>query len=251
MIGAIIGDIVGSRFEFDNVKTKNFDLFAPYCDFTDDTICTVAVADAILNNKEYKESMIKWCRLYPHQTGGYGGSFAKWIFSDNPKPYNSYGNGSAMRVSPVGWLFDRDLIADEAKSSAMITHSHPEGVLGAVIVAECVYLARSGYSKEEISNFVSDFYVYLKMPSPFSNPFDETCLNAVPVAISCFLESNSFEETIRNAIIVGGDSDTIAAIAGSIAEPFFGVPNWIRENAMDFLDEPIISIIKQFEYEKR
>lgn len=251
MIGAIIGDIVGSRFEFDNVKTKNFNLFDPYCDFTDDTICTVAVADAILNNKEYKESMIKWCRLYPHPTGGYGGSFAKWIFSDNPKPYNSYGNGSAMRVSPVGWLYSKDNIITGAIESARITHSHPEGIQGAIVVAMCVYMARSNYSKEKISSFVTDFYGKLEMPELFSNPFDETCSNAVPVAISCFLESNNFEETIRNSILVGGDSDTIAAIAGSIAEPFFGIPDWIKESAMTYLPEDMKKIIKQFEYEKR
>ncbi len=250
MIGAIIGDIVGSRFEFSNLKETSFDLFTSECDYTDDTICTIAVADAILNKKGYQESMLDWCRKYPEPMGGYGGSFAKWIFSDNPKPYNSYGNGSAMRVSPVGWLYSKDSIITGAIESARITHSHPEGVLGAMIVAKCVYLARSGYPKEEISNFVNDFYVYLKMPPPFSNPFDETCLNAVPVAISCFLESNSFEETIRNAILVGGDSDTIAAIAGSIAEPFFGIPDWIKESAMIYLPEDMRKVIKQFDNEK-
>lgn len=250
MIGAIIGDIVGSRFEFNNLKETSFDLFTPECDYTDDTICTIAVADAILNKKGYQASMLEWCRKYPEPMGGYGGSFAKWIFSSNPEPYNSYGNGSAMRVSPIGWLYGRDNIITGAIASARITHSHPEGIQGAIVIAMCVYMARSNYSKEKISSFVTDFYGNLKMPDMFSNPFDETCFNAVPVAVSCFLESNSFEETIRNSILVGGDSDTIAAIAGSIAEPFFGIPDWIKECAMTYLPEDMKKIIKQFDNEK-
>lgn len=250
MIGAIIGDIVGSRFEFNNVKKTSFDLFVPECDFTDDTICTIAVADAILNKKDYQESVLDWCQRYPNPKGGYGGRFAQWIFSNNPKPYNSYGNGSAMRVSPVGWLFNLGDIVSEAIKTARITHNHPEGFHGAIVVAMCVFMARTNYSKDKISSFVSDFYGNLKMPPMFSNPFDETCQNAVPVAVSCFLESNSFEETIRNAVLVGGDSDTIAAIAGSIAEPYFGIPEWIKESAMEYLDYPIKTIIKQFDNEK-
>lgn len=248
MIGAIIGDIVGSRFEFNNTTTQDFELFTDECDFTDDTICTVAIADAILNNKSYKDSLQEWCRRYPHPTGGYGASFCRWVFSDAPQPYNSFGNGSAMRVSPVAWLFnDRDRIDREASKSAEVTHNHPEGIKGAQVIANCIYILRNGGTKEHIRLLAKAEYGKIPEYAPFSNPFDESCMNAVPVAISCFLESTDFEDAIRKAVIVGGDSDTIGAIVGSLAEAYYiGIPEDMFIAAMSYLPQDMIDIIKQF-----
>lgn len=246
MLGAIIGDIVGSRFEFDNTKTETFDLFAPSCGFTDDTICTVAVADAIMNGKNYETSVLEWCRRFPCPKGGYGGSFANWIRSSSPQPYGSYGNGSAMRVSPVGWLFD-DLqkVSDEAAQTAQITHSHPEGIKGAVTIAACVFMLRSGATKADIKAYAEQQYT-LPQYVPFSNPFNQSCMNAVPVSLACFLASTSFEDAIRKAVIVGGDSDTIGAITGSLAEAHYGIPASIKQTALDYLPSEQKSIVSQF-----
>ncbi len=247
MLGAIIGDIAGSRFEFNNTKSAQFDLFAPGCSFTDDTICTVAIADAILNGRGYKESVMNWCRKYPRPMGGYGGSFAAWVQSDDPKPYYSFGNGSAMRVSPVGWLFYDDMNVEvEAARTAEITHNHPEGIRGAQVVALCVFMLRNGFPKEHVERFANREYGVLPEYRPFSNPFDETCMNAVPIAISCFLSSTDFEDAIRKSIIVGGDSDTIGAITGSLAEAHYGIPAEMRARAMSYLPKDMTRIVEQF-----
>ena len=247
MLGAIIGDIVGSRFEFNNTKSESFKLFTDECSFTDDTICTVAVADAILNGKSYQDSIHGWCRKYPHPMGGYGGSFARWMQSDNPEPYNSFGNGSAMRVSPVGWLFnDETEVEFEAAKSAEVTHDHPEGIKGAQVIAMCIYLLRNGADKPYIEQFVRNEYGAIPTPHPFSNPFDETCMNAVPVSVYCFLQSKDFEDAIRRAMIIGGDSDTIGAITGSLAEAYYGIPEPIKEAAMSYLSSDMRKIVEQF-----
>ncbi len=251
MLGAIIGDIVGSRFEFSNVRSDNFLLFTKDCDFTDDTICTVAVADAILNKKSYQSSMQEWCKKYPNPMGGYGGSFVRWVHSENPQPYNSWGNGSAMRVSAVGWLFnDTKSIEREATKSAEITHSHEEGIKGAVTIAKCIYMLRNGASKEVIKAFVESLYGTLPRFRYFSNPFNESCMNAVPVSVACFLASEDFESAIRNAILVGGDSDTIGAITGSLAEAYYIMNNEMRDTALSYLPDDIKLIVKQFELRK-
>lgn len=247
MLGAITGDIAGSRFEFNNAKTTDFDLFTKECSFTDDTICTVAVADAILNGKSYQAGIHGWCRKYPHPMGGYGGSFARWVHSDNPQPYNSFGNGSAMRVSPAGWLFNNEIrVRDEATKSAEVTHNHPEGIKGAQVIALCIYFLRNGADKPYIEQFVRREYGAIPAPEPFSNPFDETCMNAVPVSVSCFLQSNDFEDAIRRAIIIGGDSDTIGAITGSLAEAHYNIPETVREAALSYLPDDMKKIINQF-----
>lgn len=248
MIGAIIGDIVGSRFEFNNTKTTDFELFTSECSFTDDTICTVAIADAILTGKSYRDSVHDWCRKYPHPMGGYGGSFARWVASNNPQPYNSFGNGSAMRVSPIGLYFDNEFgdVLNEAKKSAEITHDHPEGIKGAKVISYCIYAMRNGYTKKDIKSYVCDEYGKLPKFKPFSNPFDETCMNAVPVSVSCLLASSSFEEAVRNAVVVGGDSDTIGAITGSLAESLYGVPGYIKDIAMSYLPDEMKNIIIRF-----
>lgn len=248
MIGAIIGDIVGSRFEFNNAKTTDFKLFTSECSFTDDTICTVAIADAILTGKSYRDSVHDWCRKYPHPMGGYGGSFARWVASDNPQPYNSFGNGSAMRVSPIGLYFDNEFgdVLNEAQKSAKITHDHPEGIKGAQVIAMCVWMMRKGYTKADMKSYVESEYGSIPKFVPFSNPFDETCMNAVPVSVSCVLNSTSFEDAIRNAMIVGGDSDTIGAITGGIAEAMYGVPNYIKHFALPYLPNEMQKVVERF-----
>lgn len=247
MLGAIIGDIVGSRFEFNNTKSESFKLFTKECSFTDDTICTVAVADAILNKKSYKDSIHAWCRNYPHPMGGYGGAFARWVQSDNPEPYNSFGNGSAMRVSPVGWLFnDKTEVKYEAAKTAEVTHDHPEGIKGAQIIALCIYLLRNGADKSYVEQFVRREYGPILTPHPFSNPFDETCMNAVPVSVYCFLQSKDFEDAIRRAMIVGGDSDTIGAITGSLAEAYYDIPEPIKKATLSYLPDDMLPVIEKF-----
>jgi ADP-ribosylglycohydrolase len=247
MLGTIIGDIVGSRFEFDNVRSVEFDLFTGEGSFTDDTICTVSVADAILNGKDYGTSLHEWCREYPHLMGGYGVSFAKWVASDDPNPYYSFGNGAAMRVGPVGWLHHGDArVLNEARRAVEVTHDHPEGIKGARVIAYAVYRLRCGAEKTAIRQLVEQQYRELPTYRPFSNPFNETCMNAVPVAVSCFLASADFEDAIRKAILVGGDSDTIGAITGSLAEAHYGVPDALRARALAYLTEPMKTIVDQF-----
>lgn len=249
MLGAIIGDIVGSRFEFNNTDKTDFELFTPECSYTDDTICTVAIADAILNGKSYKESLLEWCRKYPNPKGAYGGSFARWIY--DPQPYGSYGNGSAMRVSPVGWAFnDCDSVLDQAKLSAEVSHNSIEGIHGAQCVANLIYHLRSKLiDKSDVARCIQYSYGYT-IPRleaiRKSNVFNETCQVTVPLAISCFLEANSFEETIRLAVSIGGDSDTIAAIAGSLAESYFEVPKELYSQAIRYLPIDMLNVISKF-----
>lgn len=247
MIGAIIGDIVGSRFEFANATTTKFDLFDGYCDITDDTICTVAIADAAMTDKDYRSALLHWCRKYPFPKGGYGGRFSAWLNSADPQPYNSFGNGSAMRVSPVAWLFSGlSMVREQAEATAAVTHDHPEGIKGARVIAECIYLLRRGHTKSEILSLVKKEYGSIPKFTPFSNRFDETCMNAVPVAVSCFLESTSFESAIRNAILIGGDSDTIGAITGSLAEAFYEIPKDIADKALCYLPADISFVVRGF-----
>lgn len=202
MLGAIIGDIIGSIYEFNNVKTVDFPLFGNGCSYTDDTICTVAVADAILSGKSYEQSIREWCNTYSNPMGGYGGGFRTWLHSTNPKPYNSFGNGSAMRVSPVGFLFDEiNDIQNEATASAECTHNHPEGIRGAVVVASSIFLLRVNTPFWSVCDYVESEYGQLPECEPFSNPFEETCMNAVPVSFACLFSSNSFEDAIRKAIV--------------------------------------------------
>lgn len=247
MLGAIIGDIVGSRFEFNNTHDTNFKLFHEACSFTDDTICTVAIADAILRECSYQESLLRWCRSYPNPMGGYGGRFGQWVNSNNPQPYNSYGNGSAMRVSPVAWAFDNLLdVLVEAKKTALPTHNHPEGINGAKAVAHAIYELRNGCSLACFIGIMNQYYPSHKYGIFEPGKFDETCMGTVPLAFKIFYESNSFEEAIRKAVAWGGDSDTIAAIVGSLAEARWGIPWHIGEKAMQYLPKSIQSVIRLF-----
>lgn len=246
MIGAIIGDIVGSRFEFDNYRAKDFDLFTDKCFPTDDSIMTVAIGKALLEcegnyddlNRHAIACMQELGRPYPNC--GFGGNFNEWIYSDNPTPYNSYGNGAAMRISAVGFIA-RNLHEVKLFSYAVtsISHNHPEGLKGAEAVATAIFLARQSKTKQEIREYIEQHYYKINFTLNEirkTYEFNETCQNTVPQAFAAFFEATDFEDAIRNAVSVGGDSDTLAAITGSIAEAFFGVPNAIRKKAESYLN---------------
>jgi len=250
MIGAIAGDIIGSVYEYQNIKTKDFPLFDPRCEFTDDSVLTVAIADAILSNRPYLDAVREIGLRYPH--ADYGGSFMGWLHSKNPQPYNSWGNGSAMRVSPVGFAFpSEELVLEQAGMSAEITHNHPEGIKGAKATALAIYLARTGSSKEQIRTRIAEQFGY-DLTRTLDNirprySYDISCQGTVPPAILAFLESVSFEDALRNAISLGGDSDTLACITGGIAEAFYGgVPKEIHERVQALLTPDLWQITEAF-----
>lgn len=260
MLGAIIGDIVGSRFEFCNLKSKEFELFTPGCSFTDDTVMSAAVASALLSVEDFSDNgaleaaMVREMRRigsrYPNR--GYGGRFYHWLLlSDDPKPYGSYGNGSAMRVSPCGWITrDAAETARLAACSANPTHNHAEGIRGAVVTALAIRDARAGLGKEAIRRHAIEGGYDLDFTLDGirgTYMFNETCQGTVPQAIVAFLEADDFEDAIRNAISIGGDSDTLAAITGAIAEAYFGIPQDIADRAMEFLDTELLEIVDAFE----
>ncbi len=257
MLGAIIGDIVGSRFEFNNIKTKEFDLMNHKCFFTDDTVMSLAIAEAILKcNGDYKNlSLISVKNMQEigrqYRSCGYGNNFYSWVFSSNPKPYNSYGNGAAMRVSACGIVANSVEEAKElSRKVTEITHNHPEGIKGAEATAVAIYLAKTGSNILEIRDYINAHYYPMNFKLDDirdSYKFNETCQETVPQAIEAFLESNNFEDAIRNAISIGGDSDTLAAITGSIAEAYYGIPADIRNHAITFLDERLLKILIDFE----
>lgn len=257
MIGAIIGDIVGSRFEFHNHKSKEFSLFDKKCKPTDDSVMTLAVAEAILESKddfsdlpeEAVRCMQHMGRMYPN--AGYGGYFFEWIFAEKPEPYHSYGDGAGMRVSPCGFAAGS---IDEAKQLSdlvtKVTHNHPEGMKGAEAVSSAVYMARTGSSKGEIKDYITACYYDIDFTIDGIRPtygFDVSCQGTVPVAIEAFFESENFEDAIRNAISVGGDSDTIGAMTGAIAEAYYGVPKDIADRTLDYLDDRQKEILLTFE----
>lgn len=256
MLGAIIGDIAGSRFEWNNHKSKEFELFTEKCFPTDDSIMTVAVAQALLDcGGDYThlgEKAVYWMqkigRQYPDC--GYGGRFIEWLFSGDPRPYGSYGNGAAMRVSPCGFIAN-SLEQAKALSRAVtaVTHDHPEGLKGAEATAAAIWLARQGRSLEEIRAHIQNNYYPLGFTLDAIRPgytFDVTCQGSVPQAIEAFLESTGFEDAIRNAVSIGGDSDTIAAITGGIAQAYYGIPKEIAEKALTYLDPPLRDVVDRF-----
>ncbi len=257
MTGAIIGDVVGSRFEFDNYKSKDFELFHTDCDFTDDSVMTIAVAKAlqtygkITDYEDFKKYLVEVMhevgRRYPQC--GYGGRFLDWMMYNRTEPYNSYGNGSAMRVSPVAWVAQSLEECEKiAAATSEVSHDHPEGIKGAVSVAGAIYLARTGKNMDEIKEYVSRFYTIDFTLDEIREDYDfyEICQKSVPQSFEAFFESESFEDTIRNAISIGGDSDTIAAIAGSIAEAYYGINEEMKETALSFLDEYLLEITEKF-----
>ena len=260
MLGAIIGDITGSRFEFDRGgKTKDFELFTNEDDFTDDTVMTIAVADGLMKagldadedtvKENLVKSMQKWGRRYPY--AGYGARFIHWVFSDNPEPYNSYGNGSAMRVSSTGWLYPTlERTLEVARWSAEVSHNHIEGIRGAECTAAVIYLGRTGKSKEKIKEYILSHYDYDLSESldELRNRHEhvETCMDSLPKALVSFFEGDSYEDVIRNVISLGGDTDTLGAIAGAMAEGYYGIPENISEEVMDFIPEDMKEVIDMF-----
>ena len=261
MYGAILGDIIGSPYEFDRgSKTKDFPLFSGRSEFTDDTVMTIAVADAFLPVQPEMEDevirqrvvakMQKYGRLYPH--AGYGSRFRRWLRDRHPQPYNSWGNGSAMRVSSVGWLYnDLETVRRMARLSAEVTHNHPEGIKGAEAVASAIFLARSGSTKAEIKAYLEENFHYdLSRTCDEIRPdyyHVESCQETIPEAITAFLEGQSFEDVIRTAVSLGGDSDTLTCIAGSMAEAFYGVPEELKAESQNRLPEDLLEVLQQFD----
>ena len=250
MIGAIIGDVIGSAYEWNNTKCANFELFGKKTDFTDDSVMTYATAHALLTGKDYGECYRDFGTRYPNR--GYGRMFQEWLDTPSMGPYDSFGNGSAMRVSPIGYAFeDAKKVLIEAKKSAECSHSHPEGVKGAQAVALCIWLAIRKTNKNKIKDVVTKAFGYdLNRSLADIMPtyhFDETCQGSVPEAIICFLESDSFMDAIRKAILLGGDSDTIACITGSIAQAFYKeIPKDVAQSVVDYLPEEFHNITKDF-----
>lgn len=261
MYGAILGDMIGSPYEFDQGdKTKDFPLFCEDSTYTDDSVMTLAVAEAFLvmdpalDETGIKLLLIKklqrYGKLYPH--AGYGSMFRQWLRSRHPEPYGSYGNGSAMRVSSAGWLFDDfDTVRKMARYSAEVTHNHPEGIKGAEATACVIYLARKGYTKEEIKDYVQILFDYdLSRTCDEIRPgycHKESCQETVPEAITAFLEGESFEDVIRTAVSLGGDCDTLTAIAGSMAEAFYGVPEELKQECRNRLPQPLLEVLERFD----
>lgn len=264
MLGAIIGDIVGSRFEFYNTKHKDFDFFDEKCDFTDDTVMTVAVAEALMSSKslsELKENTVdrmrRYGQAYPHRS--YGGMFRHWLITENPQPYNSFGNGSAMRISPVGFFARSDEAVKKLSAAVTsVTHNHPEGIKGAEAIAMAIYWAHKNEDKEEIFQYIAKYYypelktdelTYKALHENYSWEYglgSVTCQSSVPQAIVCFHESEGFEDAIRLAVSIGGDSDTIAAMVGGIAEAYYGIPEEIEKQVYAFLPEEFKTVIAAF-----
>lgn len=260
MYGAILGDIIGSPFEFDRGdKTKDFKLFSRRSHFTDDSVMTLAVCEALLKVgqdvtvKEIEDAVISsmqsWGRRYPH--AGYGGYFRRWLTARHPEPYNSYGNGSAMRVSAAGWLYDSlEKTRTVAKATANVTHNHPEGIKGAEATASAIFMARNGSSKEEIKKYIeNEFHYDLNRTLNEIRPgyhMDETCQKTVPEAIIAFLEAKDFEDAIRNAVSLGGDTDTLGAITGSIAEAYYGIPEWLITECRKRINKDMRIVLDDF-----
>ena len=256
--GAVVGDIIGSRFEFDNYKSRNFVLFGEDCRFTDDTVLTAAVADALVIcrrdpgrelSAETVQALRRWCASYPGR--GYGDRFLRWVRQDSLEPYGSWGNGASMRVSPCAWAASSlQQAQDIARTVTVVTHNHPQAVHGAQAVASAIFLARSGFSKDRIRSYIETNYYCLDFSLDAIRPyygFSSSTQGSVPQALEAFFEGVDYNDTIRGAVSIGGDSDTIACIAGSVAEAHYGVPQEDVEIARRFLDAPIIGAIERFE----
>lgn len=254
IIGAICGDIIGSPYEHNSIKTKEFELFQDRSVFTDDTIMTLAIANWLIKDKDSKSVLVNelkyWGNRYPY--GGYGAMFYRWLKEDDPKPYGSWANGSAMRVSPCAWAADSlDEAQELAKVSAIVTHNHPEGIKGALATSDAIYLARTGFNKDEIRDHIELRYDYdLSQSLDEIRPvysFDISCAGSVPESIICFLEASDFEDTIRNAVSLGGDADTQAAIAGSIASAYWDAPEEICCRAIEYLTSDLLDVLLDFD----
>lgn len=249
MIGAIIGDIVGSTREFANTFDYNFELFPRGSSYTDDTICTIAIADAILKGKSYESSLLHWCRMYPTPKGSYGGSFGAWVRSKNPQPYDSFGNGAAMRISPVAWAYVGKDLRKNVIAATGCSHSHPEGIKGAFVLSLGIQQLLDGASAATLEGLRTVYYPEGEYPLPAVGVWNETCQGCVPLALHLVAGATSFEDAIRRAVSYGGDSDTLGAIVGSLAEAAWGVPPALRTVAMTFLPQKMQRVVERFEYE--
>lgn len=254
IIGAIAGDIIGSPYEWNPIKTKEFDLFSHNSIFTDDTVMTLAIAKWLCEDKDSKDVLIKNLKYFGNRypNAGYGGRFMKWLMQESPEPYGSWANGSAMRVSPCAWVANSlEEAQNLAKTSAVVTHNHPEGIKGALATSDAIYLSRIGATKDEIRNHIEVRYGYdLSLSLDEIRPyykFDISCKGSVPESIICFLEAKDFEDSVRNAISLGGDADTQAAIAGSIASAYWDVPKSISFNTIPRLDNTLLNVFIEFE----
>lgn len=257
LFGAIIGDIVGSIYEFHNIKTKDFPFFPASGYITDDSCMTIAVAKALMDWKhdggDLQQLTIQWMRKigFQHPRMGYGHGFAKWLFNKETEPYNSWGNGAAMRVSAAGWVGQS--IAEVKRLSYMvtaITHDHIEGIKGAEATAVAIFLARTGKSKDEIARYITqNYYDWSSSVAELQDNYswDSSCQGTVPPALQCFFESTSFEDAIRNAISIGGDSDTIGAITGAVAEAYYGIPDDIIKKAKEYIPDDLMQLVTEFE----
>ncbi|EMR04191.1 ADP-ribosylglycohydrolase family protein [Cesiribacter andamanensis] len=250
MLGAIAGDIIGSVYEHHPLKTTDFPLLQQASAFTDDTVLTIAVAESLLTGKSYAAALKHWGRRYP--TAGYGGNFYQWLMSRCSVPYGSWGNGAAMRVSPIGWAFEGlEQTLEEAARSAAPTHDHPEGILGAQAVAGALWHIRMGKSKETISKWLEETIGYALPPSieriREGYAFDVSCRGSVPPAIQCFLEAKDTEEAIRLAVSLGGDADTQASIAGALGEARWGIDEKLRQQIMGMLPTQMLEVLQQFQ----
>lgn len=257
MLGAIIGDVCGSIYEFESDKIKTFPFFQQGCRATDDSMMTMAVGCALVssdyhNKDDFQEKLCRYMREIgtAHPNAGYGYKFYHWLMDKKRGPYNSFGNGSAMRVSPVAWVAKTLEEAETlAKWSAEVTHNHEEGIKGAQAISACIFLAREGKSKEEIRKYIEDNYYTLNFTLDEIRPsykFNVTCQGSVPQGITCFLESTDFEDAVRNAISLGGDGDTIGAMAGAIAEAYYGIPDHLAEEVFDYIDEDLIDYYNEY-----
>lgn len=252
MFGASIGDVVGSRWEFNNIKTKDFELFGKGCYATDDTVMTCAVADVLVNKKQNNKDKIidtlkKWGKKYPD--AGYGGHFYNWVLGSDREPYNSYGNGSAMRVSAAGWIGKTEKeVKNLSRKVTEVTHNHPEGIKGAEVTAMCIYYARNGKSRDFIRQYVEQYYNldfdYEELRKTYKHA-EEICQNTVPQAIYCFLISHSFEDCLRTTISIGGDCDTTAAISCAIAEAYYGSCDGLEKYVRNYLTEEMYEILSK------
>lgn len=250
MLGAIAGDIIGSIYEVHNIRTTDFPLFSDRCRFTDDTTLTVALADSLLHGTDYATLLKAYYRRYPNV--GYGGAFMGWARSEDTQPYNSWGNGSAMRVSPVGFVYETlEEVLAQAERSAAVTHNHPEGIKGAQAIAAAIFLARTGRDKAAIRRTIEETFGYdLSEPLALLRTyyrFDVSCQGSVPQALIAFLESEDYEDAVRKAVSLGGDSDTLACMAGGVAHAYYGpLPGFIAERVYALLDAPLAQIVREF-----
>lgn len=250
LFGAIAGDMIGSRHEWKACSDPQFALFSKSSRYTDDSVLTIAVANAIINQRGYGDAIVEYARRYPK--AGYGSYFRRWLSDDGVTPYNSFGNGSAMRVSPVAWAFEsEEAVLREAERSAAVTHNHPEGVRGAQSVALAIHLARKGADKTQIRDEIETRFGYaLHRTLDEIRPhykWDSTCPGSVPESIIAFLESVDFESAVRHAILLGGDADTMAAIVGSIAEAYYGVPEEIVNEVRKRLPADLLDVVEEFQ----